>query len=246
MNELAEMMKASHRIVFLGGAGVSTESGIPDFRSAEGLYRQGSSGLMQVPPEEILSESFFYRHTEEFYAFYRAKMLYPEAKPCAAHRALAELEQLGRLSLIATQNIDGLHQDAGSVRVAELHGTVRKNRCLSCGRIYGTEIITETEGVPRCPRCGGLIKPLVTLYEESLPEGVYERAAEETARADMMIVGGTSLAVYPAAGLVRYFRGKRLAVINYAETYADSYADLVLHDSIGKVLSEAVAELKNS
>ncbi len=245
MNALAELLVKSRRTVFFGGAGVSTESGIPDFRSADGLYRQGGSGLRRVPPEEILSATFFYAHTEEFYDFYRSKMIYPDAKPGKAHQALAALERMGRLSLVATQNIDGLHQDAGSRNVAELHGTVRRNRCLSCGREYGLDIITDTVGVPHCPCCGGLIKPLVTLYEEALPEGVFERAALETQKADLMIVGGTSLAVYPAAGLVRYFGGRQLVVINYSPTSADAYADLVFHRSIGEVLSEAVTELQN-
>lgn len=239
-NELARYLKESRRTVFFGGAGVSTESGIPDFRSANGLYRQD---LGEVPPEEILSATFFCRHTAEFYDFYRRAMLYPDAQPGPAHKALAELERRGLLSLVATQNIDGLHQAAGSRSVAELHGTVRKNFCLDCGREYGMEIITETEGIPRCPRCGGLIKPRVTLYEENLPEGVFERALTEVAQADLMIVGGTSLSVYPAAGLVRYFRGRHLVIINRDATPADREADLVFHESIGKVLVEAVAAL---
>lgn len=233
MSILSEMWQNCESAVFFGGAGVSTESGIPDFRSANGLYVKGAG---PVSPEEILSATFFYSHTADFYDFYRAKMLYPNAAPGKAHRALAALERDSILKLVATQNIDGLHQMAGSKNVAELHGTVLSNECLRCGAAYGLSVITDTEGLPTCPRCGGLIKPRVTLYEEQLPDGVFERALHEIARADMLIVGGTSLAVYPAANLVRYFRGKYLVIINYQSTPADELADLVIHESVGDTL----------
>lgn len=233
MSKLSDLWQDCESAVFFGGAGVSTESGIPDFRSADGLYVKGTG---TVPPEEILSATFFYSHTEEFYDFYREKMLYPDAKPCKAHKALAALERESILTLVATQNIDGLHQLAGSKNVAELHGTVLSNECLRCGARYGLSVITDTAGIPTCSRCGGLVKPRVTLYEEQLPDGVFERALTEIARTDMLIVGGTSLAVYPAAGLVRYFRGKYLVIINYQSTQADNLADLVIHESVGDTL----------
>lgn len=230
---LQDMIDDSRRIVFFGGAGVSTESGIPDFRSADGLYNQKYA----YPPEQIVSHSFFMRHTEEFYCFYRERMIFPDAKPNAAHLKLAELERAGKLSCVITQNIDGLHQAAGSRNIIELHGSVHRNHCMSCGKKYPLSAVTESTGIPRCS-CGGVIKPDVVLYEESLDDGDLTRAMTEISEADMMIIGGTSLAVYPAAGLVRFFKGKHLAVINKSAISADSTAELVIADAIGKVMSE--------
>ncbi len=230
---LQDMIDDSRRIVFFGGAGVSTESGIPDFRSADGLYNQKYA----YPPEQIVSHSFFMRHTEEFYRFYRDRMIFPDAKPNAAHLKLAELERAGKLSCVITQNIDGLHQAAGNRNVIELHGSVHRNHCMSCGKKYPLSAVTESTGIPRCS-CGGVIKPDVVLYEESLDDGDLTRAMTEISEADMMIIGGTSLAVYPAAGLVRFFKGKHLAVINKSAISADSTAELVIADAIGKVMSE--------
>ncbi len=224
----------SSRIVFFGGAGVSTESGIPDFRSEDGLYHQ----KFDYPPEEILSHSFFYHHTEEFYRFYREKMLLPDGiQPNAAHKKLAQLEQDGKLSAIVTQNIDGLHQLAGSKRIYELHGSIHRNHCTKCGKFYPMEFIRDSAGVPRC-ECGGLIKPDVVLYEESLDEACLEGAVRAISQADLLIVGGTSLTVYPAAGLLRYYGGKRLVLINRDETPYDGYAWLIFRDKIGEVLSQ--------
>jgi len=229
---LQRWLEESERVVFFGGAGVSTESNIPDFRSQDGLYNQ----KYDHPPEVILSHSFFVSRTEEFYRFYRDKMIYPHAKPNAAHLALAKLEACGKLTAVVTQNIDGLHQAAGSKKVLELHGSVLRNRCMACGRFFaGTDCITQSKGVPRCS-CGGVIKPEVTLYEEMLPDGVMEEAVEHIMRADMMIVGGTSLGVYPAAGLVNYYQGDKLVLINRSPTPYDSKADLLISGSIGQVL----------
>lgn len=229
---LKRWIEESHRIVFFGGAGVSTESGIPDFRSQDGLYHQ----QYDYPPETILSHSFFYANTEEFYRFYRAKMLCLTAKPNRAHLALAELERQGKLSAVVTQNIDGLHQAAGSRRVLELHGTVHRNYCQKCGRLFGMSDILRSEGVPHCP-CGGVIKPDVVLYEESLDTRILTQAVEEIARADLLIVAGTSLVVYPAAGLLDYFHGRHLVLINRTETGREGRASLFIQDSVGKVLS---------
>ena len=229
--KLAKVLEKAEKIVFFGGAGVSCESGIPDFRSADGLYSQQYAYL----PEVILSHTFFMREPEEFFRFYRAKMLYPEAKPNAAHRALARLEARGKLTGVVTQNIDGLHQAAGSKRVWELHGSVHRNRCMRCGRAYGLDAVLESEGVPRCA-CGGIIKPDVVLYEESLDGRVLDGAVAAIRAADTMLVGGTSLNVYPAAGLLRYFRGGELVVINKTPTPADGTATLVLQGEIGKIL----------
>lgn len=229
--KLAKVLEKAEKIVFFGGAGVSCESGIPDFRSADGLYSQQYA----YPPEVILSHTFFMREPEEFFRFYRAKMLYPEAKPNAAHRALARLEARGKLTGVVTQNIDGLHQAAGSKRVWELHGSVHRNRCMRCGRAYGLDAVLESEGVPRCA-CGGIIKPDVVLYEESLDGRVLDGAVAAIRAADTMLVGGTSLNVYPAAGLLRYFRGGELVVINKTPTPADGTATLVLQGEIGKIL----------
>lgn len=228
---LQQIIDESSRIVFFGGAGVSTESGIPDFRSADGLYSQ----KYKFPPEQIVSHTFFVKYPEEFFRFYKDRMIFPKAKPNAAHKKLAELEKAGKLHAVITQNIDGLHQAAGSVNVIELHGSVHRNYCMKCGRFYPLSAVTESEGVPKCD-CGGCIKPDVVLYEESLKTEDIERAVYEIENADCLIIGGTSLAVYPAAGLVRYFKGKYIVVINKSELDAD--ADLVINDSIGKVLEQ--------
>ncbi len=233
LEKLKDWVAESGRIVFFGGAGVSTESGIPDFRSEDGLYRQS----YRYPPETILSRSFFERHPEEFFAFYRDKMLFPEAKPNPVHRRLAEWEQAGRLAAVVTQNIDGLHQAAGSRRVLELHGSVHRNTCLKCHARYDLNFILGTHGVPRCP-CGGIIKPDVVLYEESLDEAVLQGAVEAISSADLLIVGGTSLAVYPAAGLLRYYRGNRLVLINRSVTPYDDRADLLFQCGLEETLAQ--------
>ena len=230
--ELQQWIDESRRIVFFGGAGVSTESGIPDFRSQDGLYHQ----QFAYPPEEILSHTFFARHPEEFYRFYRAKMLPLDAQPNDAHRFLAQLEAGGRLTAVITQNIDGLHQKAGSKTVLELHGSIHRNYCLKCARFFPPEYIRDSEGVPKCP-CGGIIKPDVVLYEESLDEGIISKAIDYISHADMLIIGGTSLVVYPAAGMVDYFEGEHLVVINKSVTHRDANAELVIKGSIGEVLS---------
>jgi NAD-dependent deacetylase len=231
--QLQQWIDESRSIVFFGGAGVSTESGIPDFRSVDGLYNQ----QYDYPPETILSHSFFVKKTEEFYRFYRAKMLCLDAKPNAAHLKLAELEQAGKLKAVVTQNIDGLHQAAGSKNVLELHGTVHENYCQNCGRGYTARDILASTGVPRCS-CGGVIKPKVVLYEEALDQQVMADAIDAISHADMLIIGGTSLAVYPAAGLVDYYRGHRLVLINKSPTPYDSAADLVIQGKIGEVLGK--------
>lgn len=231
--QLKKLVDESDNIVFFGGAGVSTESGIKDFRSVDGLYRQ----KFKYPPETILSHSFYESHTEEFYEFYRTKMLAPDAQPNAAHKKLAQWEQEGKLKAVITQNIDGLHQKAGSREVLELHGSVLRNYCEKCGKFYGLETILHSEGVPRCS-CGGTVKPDVVLYEESLDEDVMDRALRYIQSADLLIIGGTSLVVYPAAGLVRYFRGRHLVVINKGETGGRVGADLTIDGPIGEVLSQ--------
>lgn len=228
--KLQKLVDESGRIVFFGGAGVSTESGIPDFRSVDGLYNQ----QYKYPPETIISHTFFVHHPEEFYEFYRAKMLVLNAKPNPAHLKLAELEAAGRLSIVVTQNIDGLHQAAGSKNVLELHGSVHRNYCMKCHRFYDARFILESQGVPRCS-CGGIVKPDVVLYEESLDGDTLERSVQEIASCDLLIIGGTSLAVYPAAGLIRYCRGK-IVVINKSATPMDGQADLLLQEPIGRVL----------
>ena len=233
IRKLKELIDGSGNIVFFGGAGVSTESGIPDFRSVDGLYHQ----TFKYPPETILSHTFYETHTEEFYQFYRAKMLAPDARPNAAHCKLAQWEQEGRLKAVITQNIDGLHQKAGSREVLELHGSVLRNHCLRCGKFYGVEAVAESTGIPRCT-CGGVIKPDVVLYEESLDEQVMEKALDYIAGADVLIIGGTSLVVYPAAGLVRYYRGNKLVVINRDATGMDSAARLCISAPIGQVLGQ--------
>ena len=232
IEQLKKIVEKSQKIVFFGGAGVSTESGIPDFRSVDGLYNQ----KYKYPPEMIISHSFFERNPEEFYRFYRDRMIFPDAKPNAAHIKLAEWEKRGILSAVVTQNIDGLHQLAGSKNVIELHGSVHRNYCTKCGKFYPLSAVTESDGVPRC-ECGGTIKPDVVLYEESLKSEDIENAVSEIASADTLIIGGTSLVVYPAAGLVRYFNGKHLVVINKSEINAGN-AELVINDSIGKVMGD--------
>ena len=236
--KLKELIERSDNIVFFGGAGVSTESNIPDFRSVDGLYNQE----YDYPPETILSHSFFLHKTEEFYRFYRNKMLFPNAKPNKAHLALAKLEQAGKLKAVITQNIDGLHQAAGNKNVLELHGSVLRNYCMRCHKFYSLSNIMETSGLPHC-ECGGLIKPDVVLYEEGLDQTVINKSVEAIRNADMLIIGGTSLTVYPAAGLIDYYHGNKLVLINKSATSRDSVADLVISDSIGSVLDYATSEI---
>lgn len=233
IERLQNMTDTSSRIVFFGGAGVSTESGVADFRGVNGLYNQ----KYKYPPETILSHTFFEAHPEEFFRFYRDKMLCLSAEPNAAHRKLAELEAAGKLSAVVTQNIDGLHQKAGSKRVFELHGSVLRNHCTRCGKSYSAEFIQNTTGVPTCV-CGGIIKPDVVLYEEMLNRETLNSAVEAIANADMLIVGGTSLTVYPAAGLVNYYSGDRLVLINRTSTPLDENANLVITASIGETLAK--------
>ncbi len=231
MEQLKQWIEESKRIVFFGGAGVSTESNIPDFRSVDGLYHQQYA----YPPETILSHSFYIRKPEEFFRFYRNKMLFPNAQPNRAHKALAKLEAEGKLSAVITQNIDGLHQKAGSKKVLELHGSVLRNYCERCGEFYTLEDIMKMEGIPTC-HCGGRIKPDVVLYEEGLDQGVLREAIYEISNADMLIVGGTSLVVYPAAGLIDYYKGNKLVLINKDSTARDSMADLIVTGKIGEIL----------
>lgn len=233
--QLQQMIDESKKIVFFGGAGVSTESGIPDFRSVDGLYNQ----KYKFPPETILSHSFFKAETEEFYRFYQDKMLALDAKPNAAHLKLAELEQAGKLTAVITQNIDGLHQAAGSKKVYELHGSVHRNYCQRCGKFYDAQYVKSCGGVPKCT-CGGILKPDVVLYEESLDDQTIQQSVTAISRADMMIIGGTSLAVYPAAGLIHYFRGKNLVVINKGQTQRSTGAKLTIDAPIGEVLSQII------
>ena len=237
--DLKTILAGSDNIVFFGGAGVSTESSIPDFRSEDGIYR--TIGKYGHAPEVMLSHSFFTSHTEEFYDFYRSSMIYRSAKPNKAHMALAELEKRGSLKAVVTQNIDGLHQAAGSRNVLELHGSVHRNYCIHCGETYSLDYILDSrETVPKCSGCGHTVRPDVTLYEESLDADVLNKAISCIRKADVLIVGGTSLAVYPAAGLVDYYRGEKLVLINKSPTPYDGRANLILHDSIGKILDEAV------
>ncbi len=236
-NKIAELQKIidnSNRIVFFGGAGVSTESGIPDFRSVDGLYNQ----KYDYPPEEILSHTFFVRHTKEFYDFYRDKMLCFTAKPNKAHLFLAQLEQKGKLLAVITQNIDGLHQQAGSKTVYELHGSVHRNFCTQCSKFYDGEFIANSTGIPKCTACHGLIKPDVVLYEEGLDDYTVTQSVKAIQKADCMIIAGTSLSVYPAAGLIHYFRGKHLVLINKGNTAMTTNADLVINSAVGEVLSQ--------
>ncbi len=233
IEQLKQWVKDSDNIVFFGGAGVSTESGIPDFRSVDGLYNQ----KYDYPPEMILSHTFYMNKTDEFYRFYRDKMLELDAKPNAAHFKLAELEKAGKLKAVITQNIDGLHQAAGSRVVLELHGSVHRNYCRKCGKLYDAHYIKNSQGVPKCS-CGGQIKPDVVLYEEGLDPGTMREAIQSISRADVLIIGGTSLAVYPAAGLIDYYRGRKLALVNKSATPMDRRADLLIQDSIGAVFSQ--------
>lgn len=234
---LQQMISASKSIVFFGGAGVSTESGIPDFRSADGLYHQ----KYDVPPETLLSHGYFLKHTKEFYRFYREKMLCLGAKPNDAHFKLAQLEQAGRLKAVVTQNIDGLHQLAGSKKVYELHGSVYRNHCINCGKQYGVEKILQGEEIPLCS-CGGVIKPDVVLYGEALDDRTVAGAVHAISNSDMLIIAGTSLAVYPAAGLVQYFNGNHLVLINRDPTPMDCCCELVIRDKVGEVLGQITAE----
>lgn len=231
---LQQIIDNSNRIVFFGGAGVSTESGIPDFRSVDGLYNQ----KYDYPPEEILSHTFFCNHTDYFYNFYRDKLICTEAQPNAAHIKLAQLENAGKLSAVVTQNIDGLHQKAGSKNVYELHGSTLRNYCTGCGKFFNADYVAASSSLPKCDSCGGLIKPDVVLYEEGLDDKTVSGAVNAISNADCLIVAGTSLTVYPAAGFIRYFKGRYFVLINRDATSADSLADLVIHDSVGKVLSE--------
>lgn len=233
--KLKEWIDGSDNIVFFGGAGVSTESGIPDFRSVDGLYNQ----QYKYPPETIISHSFYARQPEEFYRFYKDRMLFTDAAPNAAHLALARLEDMGKLKAVITQNIDGLHQMAGSREVMELHGSVHRNYCTRCGEFYGLDYVVHSEGVPHCT-CGGTIKPDVVLYEEGLDNRILQKSVDYIRNADMLIIGGTSLVVYPAAGLIDYYRGNKLVLINKGATSRDSQADLVISDSIGEVLGAVV------
>lgn len=233
LEQLKKWVSESRRIVFFGGAGVSTESGIPDFRSVDGLYRQ----KFEYPPETIISHSFYERDPEYFFRFYREKMMPLGYEPNITHRVLARWEEEGKLAAVVTQNIDGLHQKAGSKNVCELHGSVQRNYCVRCRRQYSAEFVRDYEGVPKCV-CGGIVRPDVVLYEESLDQDTMERSVAAIADADMMIVAGTSLTVYPAAGLLRYYRGKRLVLINRDETPYDGYANLVFHAGLGDIFSQ--------
>jgi NAD-dependent deacetylase len=234
-NRVKEILDNSKKVVFFGGAGVSTESNIPDFRSESGLYNAVSN--YGRSPEEMLSHSFFMNHMETFYDYYKGNLIYTEAQPNAAHIALAELEQEGKLTGVITQNIDGLHQLAGSKRVYELHGSVLRNYCTRCGKFHSAEFIKESTGVPKCD-CGGTVKPDVVLYEEGLDQNTIEKSVMAIAQADLLIVAGTSLTVYPAAGLINYYQGNRLVLINRDETPYDRHADLVFHEKLGDIFSE--------
>lgn len=234
VRELQQIIEKYDNIVFFGGAGVSTESGIPDFRSVDGLYHQ----QYDYPPETILSHSFYRAKPEEFYRFYRNKMLFSDAKPNPAHTRLAELEQQGKVRAVITQNIDGLHQAAGSKVVLELHGSVLRNYCERCHAFYGIEFIKGCEGVPKCEKCGSPVKPDVVLYEEGLDNDTVSSAIRYISEADVLIIGGTSLAVYPAAGLIDYFKGDKLVVINKSPTPRDKYADLLIQEPIGEVFGQ--------
>jgi len=234
--ELKKIIDESDNIVFLGGAGVSTESNIPDFRSEKGLYN--AVNKYGYPPESLISHSFFVKHTELFYDYYKNNLIYSDAKPNKAHIALAKLEEIGKLKAVVTQNIDNLHQMAGSKNVFELHGSVFRNYCTKCRAFYDVDYILKAEKVPYCEKCGELVKPDVVLYEEGLDDYVWSSACKYISNADVLIVGGTSLVVYPAAGLVNYYKGNKLVLINKSETSYDERANLVIHDSIGKVLSD--------
>lgn len=231
LEQLKQWIDASSNIVFFGGAGVSTESGIPDFRSVDGLYNQ----QYDYPPETIISHSFFMRCPEEFYRFYKARMLFPQARPNTAHKALAALEEQGKLKAVITQNIDGLHQAAGSREVLELHGSVHRSYCMRCGKFYSLDDVIRSQGVPRC-ECGGMVKPDVVLYEEGLNSRILQKSIDYIRNAELLIVGGTSLVVYPAAGLIDYYWGSKLVLINKSATARDAQADLIISGAIGQVL----------
>lgn len=241
IRELTDIIRESSNIVFFGGAGVSTESNIPDFRSADGLWNEKLQ--INFTPEQLVSHTFFVRYPEDFFAFYKEKLVYPDAKPNAAHRALARLEEMGKVKAIVTQNIDGLHQAAGSKVVYELHGSVLRNYCMDCNAFYDERFILKSDGIPICPKCGGRVKPDVVLYEEGLDDKILRGAVSAISKADTLIIGGTSLVVYPAAGLIDYFNGKNLILINKSETSADRRADLVIHEAIGEVFTQVMQNL---
>ena len=234
MNEWLDWIKDSNNIVFFGGAGVSTESGIPDFRSVDGIYNQKYA----YPPEEIISHSYFLAHPDKFYEFYKDRMIYPNAKPNTTHLVLAKMEEMGKLKAIVTQNIDGLHQLAGSKVVYELHGSILRNYCLKCQTFYPVEKIINSTGIPHCDKCGGIIKPDVVLYEEGLDEKTIMNSIHAISQAEVLIVGGTSLVVQPAASLIRYYRGNKLILVNKSTTPYDQDANVVLHESLGKIFGE--------
>jgi NAD-dependent deacetylase len=238
IKKLTEIIKDSKNIVFFGGAGCSCESGIPDFRSSDGLFNEKLN--LTFTPEQLVSHSFYIKYPNEFFNFYKSKLIYPNAKPNGCHIALAKLEELDKLKAIVTQNIDGLHQIAGSKNVFELHGSVNRNYCVKCHEFYDVQFILESKGVPTCTKCGGTIKPDVVLYEEGLDDSVIRGAVNAITKADTLIVGGTSLVVYPAAGLINYFKGKNLILINKSTTSADNKADLIINDDIGKVFNEVM------
>ena len=241
INELVSVIKESNSIVFFGGAGVSTESNIPDFRSSNGLWNEKLK--INFTPEQLVSHTFFVRYPEEFFEFYKDKLIYPDAKPNVAHRALAQLEELGKLKAVVTQNIDGLHQAAGSKVVYELHGSVLRNYCMDCHAFYDEKFILQSEGIPTCPKCGGRVKPDVVLYEEGLDDNIIRGAVNAIRNADTLIIGGTSLVVYPAAGLIDYFEGKNLVLINKSHTTADRRADIVIHEPIGEVFTQVMQNI---
>ena len=238
IEELAKIMRESDNIVFFGGAGVSTASNIPDFRSSDGLYSKKLNA--HFTPEHAVSHSFYVRHTEEFYDFYKQNLIYEDALPNDCHKALAKLEEMGKLKAVVTQNIDGLHQAAGSKVVYELHGSVKRNYCTSCHKFFDEKYVVGAEGVPTCDECGGIIKPDVVLYEEGLDDEVIRGAVNAIANADVLIIGGTSLIVYPAAGFIHYFKGSKLVMINKSETSADKECDLVINDDIAMVMKKAL------
>jgi NAD-dependent deacetylase len=232
-NKLKEILDCSNNIVFFGGAGVSTESNIPDFRSANGLYNENTNS--NYSPEEILSHTFFMEHTKDFFDFYRSRMIYKDAKPNNAHVALAKLEELGNLKAVITQNIDGLHQMAGSKNVLELHGSIHRNRCMKCYKFFDLSYIINSTNIPKCDVCQGIVKPEVVLYEENLDSNILESSIDYISKADVFIVGGTSLSVYPASGLVSYYRGNKLILINKTQTPYDNKADLIFHCNIAEI-----------
>lgn len=237
VDKLKEIVDKSNNIVFFGGAGVSTESNIPDFRSETGLYKTKDD--FQYSPEEMLSHSFFINHTEDFYNFYKSKMIYKSAEPNGAHLTLAELENLKKLKAVITQNIDGLHQKAGSKNVLELHGSVNRNYCTDCGKFFDLDYIINSKSIPKCD-CGGIVKPDVVLYEEALDENIVEASIDFIKKAEVLIIGGTSLSVYPAAGLIRYFRGKHLILINKSATSYDNLAEVIINESISETLKKLI------